>query len=299
MTDAMTKVVMDGDGVAHPKVHALIVAAGKGSRFGGELPKQYLMIGGQTVLAHSMDALAQVTLDSLNVVIAKDDTHAARVMETWCVTSDASASCTTQPNLSTQTFDQASGRIAGQVSATVPIQIPMYLSNKLRPQMIIGGAERFDSVRAGVAHIASFAQPDDLVLIHDAARPCVTKEALWRVLMHFVDCPQALGAILATPVADTLKHVTAGRIDHTVSRANLWQAQTPQAYRVRALVDMYARLGLSIDANQSALTDEATAFESLGLPIDAIASEATNVKLTHASDLPLITAILTMQGRLS
>ena len=97
MTDAMTKVVMDGDGVAHPKVHALIVAAGKGSRFGGELPKQYLMIGGQTVLAHSMDALAQVTLDSLNVVIAKDDTHAARVMETWCVISDASASCTTSP----------------------------------------------------------------------------------------------------------------------------------------------------------------------------------------------------------
>jgi 2-C-methyl-D-erythritol 4-phosphate cytidylyltransferase len=124
----------------------------------------------------------------------------------------------------------------------------------------------------------------DWVLVHDAARPCLT-QALLDKLMHEL-AGDAVGGILAAPVADTLKREgQAGRIAETVPRAGLWGAQTPQMFR-------YGQLREALEKAGNQVTDEASALEFMGLAPRLVESDPGNLKVTYPLDLKLATLLL-------
>ncbi len=156
--------------------------------------------------------------------------------------------------------------------------------DKLQP-LYCGGATRAESVTNGL--MAAELEPDDWVLVHDAARPCLTGAQLARLIEELRD--DEVGGILAVPVADTLKRADAAqRIAHTEDRDGLWQAQTPQMFRT----------GLLLQALLTApmVTDEASAVEALGLHPKLVASETTNFKVTYPQDVKL--AELLLKGKM-
>jgi 2-C-methyl-D-erythritol 4-phosphate cytidylyltransferase len=134
---------------------------------------------------------------------------------------------------------------------------------------------------------------DDWVLVHDAARPCLRRADLDRLIAALGDDP--VGGILGIPVRDTMKRGGPdGRVQATVSREGLWHAFTPQAFR----------LGLLRRALEEALavgrlvTDEASAVELLGLRPKLVEGHADNIKITRPEDIPLARFFLQQQGRL-
>jgi 2-C-methyl-D-erythritol 4-phosphate cytidylyltransferase len=140
-----------------------------------------------------------------------------------------------------------------------------------------GGASRAETVTKGLRAIAGEVGPDDWVLVHDAARPCVSGRLLARLLDELAD--DAVGGILAAPVADTLKRAGAdGRIQETVSRERLWGAQTPQMFRHGLLLRALEHAGAGV-------TDEASAVEALGLSPRLVESDMTNLKVTWPRDI--------------
>lgn len=138
-----------------------------------------------------------------------------------------------------------------------------------------GGSERRDSVRAGLERAGAV----DLVAVHDAARPFVSA----RVVAAVVAAAAAAGAaIVAVPCTDTVKRVEAdGRIAATLDRDGLWLAQTPQAFRTDLLREAHARAA----AERVAATDDAVLVERLGFPVQVVAGEPGNRKITTADDL--------------
>ena len=157
-----------------------------------------------------------------------------------------------------------------------------FCGNKLVP-LFCGGATRAESVANGLRAMSDHVKADDWVLVHDAARPCITL-ALIETLLHAVgDDP--VGGILAQPVADTLKRADSeARIEATVSRAGLWQAQTPQMFRHGLLLQALAQ--------NASVTDEAGAIEALGHRPKLVAGDASNLKVTWPQDLQLAEWIL-------
>ena len=236
-----TTVSTDSTNLFDPRVFALIVAAGKGSRFGSDIPKQYTPVLGKTIIEQSVDALATSKyIDRLLLVIAKDD------------------------------------KVAEGLSFSLPVTFAQ------------GGAERWQSVQAGVEAIfEQGARSEDLILIHDAARPCVMGKHIDLVIEVAKQHP--FGAILGVPVADTLKKVSLeGVIQTTVDRSSLWQAQTPQVFRV----DKLRQVLKNVADKELMITDEASAFEAMGYPIQIVTGNNQNLKLTYAEDLFLIESIL-------
>lgn len=140
-----------------------------------------------------------------------------------------------------------------------------------------GGATRAESVLNGLDAIAYEVAEQDWLLVHDAARPCLSQALLDKLLAELGE--DAVGGILAAPVADTLKREGQGqRIQETVPRAGLWGAQTPQMFRYGLLREALRRAG-----NQ--VTDEASAVERLGLSPRLVESDASNLKVTFPRDL--------------
>jgi 2-C-methyl-D-erythritol 4-phosphate cytidylyltransferase len=147
---------------------------------------------------------------------------------------------------------------------------------------VAGGAERQDSMRAGLA-----ALPDDveLVAVHDAARPLVRAEDVARV----VDAASQTGAaLLAVPVRDTLKRVRDGLVVETPAREGLWAAQTPQVFRAALLREAIAKA----EAEGFQGTDDAQIVERLGVPVAFVAGDPGNLKITWPADLGWAEAFL-------
>jgi 2-C-methyl-D-erythritol 4-phosphate cytidylyltransferase len=218
----------------------LIPAAGSGSRFGGELPKQYQPLFGRALLAYSVDALANETpMSRVYVVHAKDDRRCAHVAG-------------------------ASGRVVA---------------------LACGGISRAESVRNGLAALRGELRDDDWLLVHDAARPCLPKDALRRLMRELAS--DETGGLLAIPVADTLKRADQeSRVTTTEPRDGLWQAQTPQMFRFGVLWDAYK-------ANRALeCTDEAQAVERLGFRPKLVLGSSANIKVTFPADMALAAAIL-------
>lgn len=154
-----------------------------------------------------------------------------------------------------------------------------------RLMTVTGGAERCESVLAALAALP--ASPDDWVLVHDAARPCLT--AAERDALLTRGAQHAVGALLAQPLADTLKQAdAAGQVAATVPRQSLWRAQTPQMFRHAQLVDALSQAL----ARGERPTDEAQALEALGYTPLLVEGRSTNLKVTSAADLPLAQALL-------
>ncbi|MCP1726640.1 2-C-methyl-D-erythritol 4-phosphate cytidylyltransferase [Natronospira proteinivora] len=147
-----------------------------------------------------------------------------------------------------------------------------------------GGAERAHSVYQGlVALLDQGAEAADWVLVHDAARPGLSAEALQRLIAQCRESGE--GAILALPVRDTLKRGDGnGRITATLSREDLWQAQTPQMFPLGAL-----KQALEEALSGSSLpTDEAAAMEAAGGPVQLVMGEPGNLKVTYPEDLAFL-----------
>ena len=154
----------------------------------------------------------------------------------------------------------------------------------------VGGAERVHSVLNALTYLSQFASADDLVFVHDAARPCVTQDCLNDLVNTAIQ--ENCSTILAIPVRDTLKLVEQeNNIKKTVSRDYLWQAQTPQI----------SKLGILKDAIEKALqdgitiTDEASALEYVGETVKVVQGRSDNIKITYSDDLELAKLILTVQ----
>lgn len=162
--------------------------------------------------------------------------------------------------------------------------------DRSRIRTVDGGAERCHSVLNALQSLADEAAADDLVLVHDAARPCLSPQALARLAAAALQHP--VGALLALPVADTLKRARDnGEVAGTQDRGNLWQAQTPQGFRYGLLRDALAA-ALASPAGAAAITDESSALEQAGHAPLLVPGEATNLKITRAQDLDLAARIL-------
>jgi 2-C-methyl-D-erythritol 4-phosphate cytidylyltransferase len=142
-----------------------------------------------------------------------------------------------------------------------------------------GGRERQDSVAAG---LAALPPGPALVAVHDSARALVSPELIARVLG---DAHQHGAAIAALPLEDTLKRGRLGAIEQTVPRANLWRAQTPQAFRRDWLVEAHA-------AATGLATDDAALLEAQGRRVHLTEGDPMNFKITTAADLRLAEACL-------
>ena len=143
-----------------------------------------------------------------------------------------------------------------------------------------GADERCRSVWAGLNALQAVAAPDDWVLVHDAARPCLHPEDLQRLLDSLRDDP--VGGLLAVPVRDTMKRADAqGRVLATEDRSALWHAQTPQMFRYQLLCQA---LQASFDQGYE-VTDEASALEAAGYAPRLVQSQHSNLKLTTPEDL--------------
>lgn len=229
---------------------ALIPAAGSGSRFGGDMPKQYRLLLGVPLIRHTLAALlGDRRIDMIVVVLAPDD-------EYW---TDACLP------------DEGTDRI-----------------RIVRD----GGTTRADSVMNGINWLRHnlHVKDKDWVLVHDAARPCLLSSQVSNLVSSLSDEP--VGGLLAIPLADTLKRADEeGLVVATIDRKQLWQAQTPQMFRVGHL---HAALS---DPDLSGITDEASAIERFGHHPRLIPGSLTNLKVTYTEDLDLAEMILAAQQR--
>ncbi len=143
-----------------------------------------------------------------------------------------------------------------------------------------GGGERYLSVYAGLLNLTTFADPDDWVLVHDSVRPCVCGEDIDRLIATVEN--HAIGGLLAVPVRDTLKLTNEeGVVLNTVDRTRIWQAQTPQMFRLSVLT---AALQQVINS-QHPVTDEASAIEFSGGQPLVVPGHLDNIKVTYPEDL--------------
>ena len=152
-----------------------------------------------------------------------------------------------------------------------------------------GGKERADSVLSALRRLEGLAQDDDWVLVHDAARACITRADVLKLIEVLAHDP--VGGILALPSSDTLKGVEDGVITDTVDRNHVWRALTPQMFRYGALKQALAEaaeLGLTV-------TDEASALELKGLTPRIVEGRPDNLKITRPEDLPLAAFYLERQ----
>ena len=148
-----------------------------------------------------------------------------------------------------------------------------------------GGVTRAETVLNGLNAIADQTMADDWVLVHDAARPCLTQSLLDSLLAELAD--DETGGLLAVPVADTLKREGKdGRVDHTEPRAGLWRAQTPQMFRYGLLREALQAIGTETP------TDEAQAVEFLGYAPRLVMGDGHNLKVTYPEDLVIAELLL-------
>ena len=153
-----------------------------------------------------------------------------------------------------------------------------------------GGETRAMSILNGLkaASEESFIDNDDWVMVHDAARPCLSEELLRKLLDELSD--DAVGGLLAVPLSDTLKRGgTNNRVQKTEPRKDLWQAQTPQMFRYKLLLDALCK------PDSIAMTDDASAVEALGLCPKLVLGDVSNIKITYPKDLVLAELILRAQ----
>jgi 2-C-methyl-D-erythritol 4-phosphate cytidylyltransferase/2-C-methyl-D-erythritol 2,4-cyclodiphosphate synthase len=158
--------------------------------------------------------------------------------------------------------------------------------------VVAGGARRQDSVAAGVAALGEGA-PDDVVLVHDGARPLVSVALVERVAAAAAEHGAAVPVV---PVAETLKRVAGGHIAGTVDRTGLAAAQTPQGIRRDVLARAWAEVP---PGSPPTWTDEAALLEACRIPVHAVPGESTNLKVTLPDDLARVEAALVGRGTLA
>ena len=154
---------------------------------------------------------------------------------------------------------------------------------RLEP-LYCGGATRRDSVHNGLVAAMAAVDADDWVLVHDAARPCLPRADLARLIDTLKD--DEVGGLLALPAADTVKRATPdARVTATEDRSQLWLAQTPQMFRAGLLAQ-------ALHTAHGDVTDEASAVEQMGLKPRLVAGSRLNLKVTYPEDVLIAEGIL-------
>jgi 2-C-methyl-D-erythritol 4-phosphate cytidylyltransferase len=153
--------------------------------------------------------------------------------------------------------------------------------------VVAGGETRGDSVRYGLNAVPRSA---DVVLIHDAARPLLSRAVVDRVLET---AATGIGAVAAIPVVDTLKRVAPdGAIRETLDRAGIWRVQTPQGFPLPLILDAYRRAA----EQRFVATDDAALVERYGGRVVVVEGDVRNIKVTRPEDLDLAETFLTTMG---
>jgi len=219
-------------------IAALVVAAGRGTRAGAGIPKQYRFLDGIPVLTRTLRALcAEPAIATIVVAIHPDD----------------------------------EGLYAACIAALDESERARLLSP------VHGAATRQASVHAGLCALDASTCPH--VLVHDAARPFLSRDLIQRACATLVRHDAALPGI---PVTDTIKQVTDdGRVTHTPPRDGLRAVQTPQAFRLAPLLAAHRR---ALDAGMTGFTDDGALAEWAGMDVHVFAGDPDNVKLTHEAD---------------
>lgn len=207
---------------------------------GAEIPKQYLMLNGKSLIQHVIDTFEQSALiDSVHVLLSPDD-------DVW-----ATSGITLRSKTHVHTC---------------------------------GGATRAETVLNGLNTLQS-AEDTDWVLVHDAARPGLNQRMLSLLIEQLRD--DEVGGLLALPLADTLKLADATQhAQKTIPREQLWQAQTPQMFKLATLKEALASF-------HGVPTDEAQAIESIGLQPKLVRGALRNLKVTYPEDLTVLNALMT------
>jgi 2-C-methyl-D-erythritol 4-phosphate cytidylyltransferase len=162
-----------------------------------------------------------------------------------------------------------------------------------RVRSVTGGAQRAESVEAGLLALGKDVAEDSWVMVHDAVRPCVHPQDIERLVSGLEG--DAVGGLLAAASADTMKQVDLeNRVAATLDRRQVWRALTPQMFRFGTLCQAYAH---AREADRVP-TDESGAIEALGLKPKLIVGRADNVKITQPEDLGLAEAVLRARGLL-
>ena len=240
------------------KCHALLPTAGAGSRLGGDLPKQLQELAGRPMLAYAIEAFMQSPL----------------IESIWI----------------------------GVSPGFIDHPILKSLSKGSKPIHFLptGGSTRQETVRNTLAaQLKSGISSDDWILVHDAARPGITPELIEKLIASVQD--SEVGGLLAVRLADTLKRADldlaiAGnmpRVEKTIPREHLWQAQTPQMFGLQELHDALQD-AIRLEAD---VTDEASAMELTGVKPSLIEGATRNFKVTHPADWDLMQLLLNSENK--
>jgi len=227
---------------------AIIVAAGRGQRFGQ--PKQLIDIAGKPMLAWSVETFA--SMPEINRLVVTTESEFVPSVESL-------------------------------VKRAAP---------NLPSRVIVGGAERQDSVRLALVALSESASQERYAFVHDGARPMIRPDDVRRGMAAVAP---GVGALLAIPVVDTIKSVNGSRkVTGTLERAKLWAAQTPQF----GMLDDLLRAHQSAQARGIRVTDDAALLEEAGLDVIVVEGNAENFKVTVPADLARAALILSERAAL-
>ena len=233
---------------------AVLPAGGLGKRMGGNIPKQLMLLGGKPVYRYcletflKMDEIAEVVMA---VPADWKDHFEKEIFGTDFAQSMSNDS--TQPELAD------------------------LIRNKMK--IVVGGAERWQSVENGVNALTSGAE---YALVHDVARPFISEEIIRDVCRTLVEKGSCL---VAKPAVDTIKIAKDGKVENTIDRNTVWLAQTPQAASIELLKKLYARI--AAEPLNFTPTDEASILEYFGENVYIVKGNAANDKLTTPEDFEI------------
>ena len=223
------------------KFAAVLPAGGLGKRMGGNIPKQLMVLGGKPVYRYSLETFLSME-EIAEVVMA--------VPADW------------KDHFEKEIFsDNASDEIRAKM------------------KIVVGGAERWQSVENGVNALTSNAE---FVLVHDVARPFISKEIIRDVCETLVTKGSCL---VAKPAVDTIKIAKDGRVQQTIDRNTVWMAQTPQAASIALLKKLYGRI--AAEPLNFTPTDEASILEYFGEHVYIVKGNNLNDKLTTPEDFEI------------
>ncbi len=251
------------------KFSVIIVAAGSGSRLGGDIPKQYIKINDKAILRRSIDIFKNIEgLQDICVVINKE--HEGLFQDIMIdITHEPEAFNhlpNTSPNTSLDTSLDTSLEGSGYV------------------KYCHGCNTRKDSVYNGIKHLSNL-KDKDIILVHDAARPFVKQSEIYELLSVMKDHK---AASLATPVVDTLRYDNSKT---TISRDNLYALQTPQAFHYGILKRAHE------EYNDKEYTDDTSIISEMGIDVKFVKSSKDNFKITMAEDLILAKKLFQKETR--
>lgn len=233
---------------------AVLPAGGLGKRMGGNIPKQLMLLGGKPVYRYCLETFLR--MDEIAEVVMAVPADWKDHFEKEIFGTDFAES---SPSDSTQP------RLTDLVRAKMKI--------------VVGGAERWQSVENGVNALTSSAE---YALVHDVARPFISEEIIRDVCKTLVEKGSCL---VAKPAVDTIKIAKDGKVETTIDRNTVWLAQTPQAARIDTLKKLYARI--AAEPLNFTPTDEASILEHFGENVYIVKGNAANDKLTTPEDFEI------------